>query len=144
MTSQDRSYKNIILDARFQFKLLSYFLGLFFISSASFYTTTYLFFWKFKTKGLKVGIPDDHIFYKFLENQKSDMDTLFLGLVIFNFLLLLGVGFIVSHRIAGPLKKIKQQLEELSPESPDLRLREKDFLQDVAPLINQLKGRMKP
>jgi hypothetical protein len=143
MSSQNRTLKNLLLAPHFQLKLLSYFLGLFLISTASFYSTTYLFFWKLKSKALSVGIPDEHVFFKFLSNQKEDMDALFIGLALFNFFLLLGVGFIVSHRIAGPLMKIKEKLHSLGPESEELQLREKDFLQEMAPVVNELKERMK-
>lgn len=143
MASKNRSLKNILLAPHFQLKLLSYFLGLFFISTASFYSTTYLFFWKLKSKALSVGIPEEHVFFKFLSNQKEDMDSLFIGLVLFNFFLLLGVGFVVSHRIAGPLVKVKEKLLSLGPETDDLQLREKDFLQEIVPVVNDLKRRMK-
>lgn len=138
-----RNVKNILIQPKFQLRLLSYFMGLFALTTVCLYSTTYLFFWTFKEKALKVGIPEGHIFFTFLKNQKHDLDMVFIGLAAFNFLLLLIVGFIVSHRLAGPLFKIKQHLASLSQESEDLRLREKDFYKDIEPVINELKRKLK-
>src|SRR5688572_18823596 len=102
MSVKERSWTRILINGPFQFKLLSYFVVLFILTTISLYSTTYLFFWSMKNKGLNVGIPEGHIYYQFLLNQKHDLDMLFIGLAVFNLVLLLTVGFIVSHRIAGP------------------------------------------
>ena len=64
-------------------------------------------------------------YYEFLQNQKHDLDVFFIGLLAFNFLLLTAVGFLISHRIAGPIQKIKSFLETGSPD--ELKFRKKDF-----------------
>lgn len=146
MSSQEiskRKVKNIFQSPFFQLKFISYFIALFVISTISLYSTTYLFFWKFKTKGATIGIPPEHIFFKFLENQKGQLDYLFIGLAIFNFCLLMIVGLIISHRIAAPLNKIEEHLENLSASSEDLKLRDSDFLKELAPSINELRKKLK-
>ncbi|MFP5386439.1 MAG: hypothetical protein ACLGHN_10195 [Bacteriovoracia bacterium] len=142
MTTKERTFKNILINPSFQLKLLSYFIIMFLVSTLSLYSTTYLFFWNMKQKGLKVGIPDGHVYYQFLQNQKHDLDLLFIGLAAINFFLLLFVGFIISHRIAGPLYKIKQFLENPDKEEK-VTLREKDFFKELEPLLNELKENKK-
>lgn len=142
MNVQERSWLNILINPPFQLKLLSYFVGLFILTTGSLYSTTYLFFWNMKQKGLKVGIPDGHVYYQFLQNQKHDLDLLFMGLAAFNFILLLTIGFIISHRIAGPIHKIKSFLK--SPETHDqIQLRENDFFKELGPLVNRLKDKIR-
>ncbi len=138
-----RSIKNILIQPGFQIKLMSYFMGLFALTTASLYGATFLFFWNFKQKAIKVGIPEGHIFYTFLKNQKNDLDMLFSGLAMINLFFLIVIGFVVSHRIAGPLFKIKTHLNDLSPSSQDLQLRQKDFFKDMEPVINQLKNKLR-
>ena len=138
MTVKERTLKNILINPSFQLRLLSYFSIMFLISTASLYSTTYLFFWNMKQKGLTVGIPEGHVYYQFLQNQKHDLDLLFIGLAAVNFFLLLTVGFILSHRIAGPLYKVKQFLENPDEEGK-ITLREKDFFKELEPLLNELK-----
>jgi hypothetical protein len=142
-TESPRHFKNILINPRFQLKLISYFIILFFISTISLYSTTFLFFYRLKEKALAVGIPEGHIFFKFLGNQKYDLDTLFIGLATFNFFLLIGVGFVLSHRIAGPIFKLKKQLGEDSTSSDDFKLRESDFFQELEPFVKTLKEKIK-
>lgn len=141
MSEQSRAFHRILINPKFQLKLLSYFFGLFVISTVSYYSTTYLFFHRMKTKGLAVGIPEGHVYYEFLEHQKYDMDAFFIGLIVFNFLLLATVGFLISHRIAGPLNKIKSFLETGSPEN--LKFRKKDFFQDLGEVARASREKMK-
>ena len=139
----ERKLKNFLLNPDFQIKLLSYFVGLFILTTISLYSTTFLFFWRLKEKALSVGIPSGHIFYRFIDGQKSDLDLTFVLLTLFNLLLLVGTGFIVSHRIAGPLYKIKKYLKGINSESEEFRLRDKDFFKDIEPVINELKDKIK-
>lgn len=141
--SSPRQLRNLLINPKFQFKFLTYFIVLFFITTICLYSTTFLFFYRMKQKALNVGIPDGHIFFKFLSNQKQDLDTLFLGLATFNFLLLIGVGFIISHRIAGPIFKLKKQMGQPSAEMDDYKLRETDFFRELEPLVKDLKEKVK-
>ena len=142
MTVKERSWTSILINKAFQLKLLSYFVGLFILTTITLYSTTYLFFWNMKNKGLNVGIPEGHVYYQFLLNQKHDMDMLFIGLAVINLLLLLGVGFIVSHRIAGPIHKLKMFLQD--PKSQDkIQLRENDFFKELGPIVNDIKDKIK-
>ncbi len=138
-----RKLSNILISPKFQLKLLSYFIVLFLISTACLYSTTFIFFYRLKEKALNVGIPNGHIFFRFLGNQQHDLDTLFIGLAVVNFFLLIGVGFIISHRIAGPIYKLKKQLGQVSENSDDFKLRETDFFQELEPLVNALKDKIK-
>lgn len=142
MTVKERSWTSILINKAFQFKLISYFAGLFVLTTVTLYSTTYLFFWNMQKKGMSVGIPEGHVYYQFLQNQKHDLDLLFIGLAITNFLLLIGVGFVVSHRIAGPIHKIKIFLQD--PKNHDkVQMRQNDFFKELGPIVNELKDKMK-
>jgi len=138
-----RQFKNLLINPKFQLKLMGYFVALFCLTTISLYSTTFLFFYRMKEKALNVGIPEGHIFFKFLGNQKHDLDTLFVGLAAVNFLLLIGVGFIISHRIAGPIFKLKKQLGPDSTDSEGFKLRQTDFFQELEPLVKALKDKTK-
>lgn len=141
-TVKERSWTTILINKPFQLKLLGYFVGLFILTTITLYSTTFLFFWNMKQKGLKVGIPEGHVYYDFLLNQKHDLDLLFIGLAVINLILLLATGFIVSHRIAGPIHKIKQVLK--NPDAFDkVQLRQNDFFQELGPIVNEVKEKLK-
>jgi hypothetical protein len=138
-----RSLKNLLIEPNFQLKLIGYFIFVFALTTISLYSTTFLFFWKLKQKAMNVGIPDGHIFYRYLANQKSDLDGLFIGLAILNFLVLIGIGFLISHRVAGPINKLKNYLKNMAKDSEDFKLRENDFFHDLQPIVKDLKDRLK-
>lgn len=141
--SNNRKIKNVLLNPAFQLKLLSYFIGLFLLSSITLYSTSYLFFKRLNDKALQVGIPEGHVFFKFLENQKADLDQLYLLLSGVNLLLLLGTGLLISHRLAGPIHKLKNYLREMNKDSGTFKLREKDFFKELEPVVEELKGKLK-
>lgn len=138
-----RQTKNILILPKFQLKIIGYFLGLFLLTTASLYSTSYVFFWRLNQKALNVGIPEGHVFFKFMANQKQDLDTFFIALAIINLLLLLGAGLIISHRIAGPIFKLRKYLSALDRDSDSFRLRENDFFKDLEPTVNSLKDKLK-
>lgn len=142
--SHPRKFKNILINPKFQLKLMSYFSVLFVLTTLSFYSTTFLLFWKMKQKAMAVGIPDGHVFYRFLSNQKSEFDSLFMGLAIFHFLLLIGTGFLVSHRIAGPIHKLKEFLSKGQSNPSDFKLRDSDFFKELEPIVKDLKADERP
>ncbi len=138
MTTKERSLQSLLINPPFQLKLLGYFVGLFISTTASLYSTTFLFFWNLKEKGLAVGIPEGHVYYQFLDNQKHDLDTLFVGLALLNLIFLLAAGLLISHRIAGPIHRLKLYLKDPDPVGP-MKLREDDFFQELAPLAEEVK-----
>ena len=138
-----RNIKNYLLLPKFQVKFISYFIGMFLLSAISLYSVSYLFFWRLKEKAMSVGIPQGHIFYRFIDGQKADLDWLFFLLVIINFIILVGAGIIISHRVAGPFYKIKQYLSSPNMKEQHFQLGEKDFFKEIEPVMNNLKERMK-
>jgi hypothetical protein len=139
----NRKIKNILIEPGLQLRLLSYFVALFALTIITLYLVNYYFFATLKGKALAVGIPLEHVFFSYLNDQKSALDRLFFFLAFLNFIFLSAVGFIVSHRVAGPFYKLKRHLRELGPNSPDLKLRNRDLLKDIEPIVNDLRDRLK-
>jgi hypothetical protein len=139
-----RKIRNFLIEPQFQWKLISYFVGLFAFTTISLYSTVFIFFWRLRQKALNVGIPEGHIFFQFIGNEKRDLDLTFALLALVNLIVLVGVGVVVSHRIAGPLHKLKGYLANvIAPEGPEFKLRKNDFLRDLEPVVNELKTRIK-
>lgn len=143
MAKNQRNLKNFLLNPQFQLRLIGYFLGLFIVTTLSLYSTSFLFFWRLKEKALNVGIPKQHVFFTFLEGQKADLDLLFIALALLNLLILIGAGFIISHRIAGPLYKLKKHLTGMDQSSADFKLRKNDFFKELEPAVDELREKMK-
>ena len=124
-------------------KFIGYFIGLFIISSMCFYSAIYLFFYNLKSKALAIGVPKGHVFFLYIDNQQYDLNQFLIYLVIVNFLLLLIVGIAISHRVAGPLYKMRNYLTSIQADSEDFKLRQKDFFKELEPVVNNLKNKIK-
>ena len=142
MNTKERNWNNLLIHKTFQLKVIGCLTALFLFSTLCFYSATYLFFWNMKSKGLKVGIPEGHLFYQFLLEEKHDIDIFFLSMAAFNFVLLLSVLVLITHRIAGPINKLKYFLQNPNTQE-DFHLRESDFFQELKPLVNNFKDQKK-
>lgn len=138
-----RFFKNYLINKNFQLRLISYFAGLFVVTTITLYAASFLFFWRLKSKALAIGIPDNHVFFKFLSNQKYDLDIFFISVSLVNFVILILVGLSISHRIAGPLFKLTRYLKEFSKDSGEFKLRDKDFFKELEPVVNDLREKTK-
>ena len=143
MAKYKRSLKNFLILPAFQVRFLGYFVGLFVLSSLCFYSAIYLFFNNLRERALAIGVPKGHVFFLYIDNQQYDLNQFLIYLVIANFILLILVGLAISHRVAGPIYKLKKFLEQMSPDSEEFKLRTKDYFKDLEPVVNELKRKIK-
>lgn len=144
-----------IINPRFQYRLIGIFVGFSLIMSVTivgFLSVTYS---DFRTKLNEMGtqlslytdmvntfIEEDHVvFWVPNEVQKSILFKLILLIFILS-LLIVALGFYVSHRIAGPLYRLNFCLLSLSENKPvpHLRFRNKDEFQNLAESFNKGVG----
>ncbi len=143
MAVSNRKFKTLLLDPKLQLILISYFVFLFMISTLSIYGVIYLFFYRFTQKALSVGLPADHVFFHFINGLKYDLDMTFLAFSVFNMVLLIGCGILISHKIAGPVYRIKKFLTSENIKNERFVLRKGDFFRDVEPIMENLKQKIK-
>jgi ABC-type Fe3+ transport system substrate-binding protein len=133
----------VLINPQFQLSVIRYMLFLTFIIVAVFYAANLYHFWALKKQGLLLGLPSDHIFFWFIDEQQRNMDILFLVTSAVALLTIVCFGLLISHRVAGPMFRICQYL--LSPVATKdlqaLKLRDKDYFHDVADALNERLGR---
>jgi len=92
---------------------------------------------KLKDMGGAAKLPAAHPYFKFIEYQ--EWHTLKYVLVAFaiTFILSTILNILISHKLAGPLVRLKNDLQEIIKTSnyKPIKFREKDFLSDLAPII---------
>ena len=143
MAKYKRALKNFLILPSFQVGFLGYFVFLFIISSLCFYSAIHLFFYNLRERALAIGVPKGHVFFLYIENQQYDLNQFLIYLVIANFVLLILVGLVISHRVAGPIYKLKQFLGQITSESEEFKLRNKDYFKELEPVVNELKRKIK-
>ncbi len=130
--------KNYLIDPQFQNKIIL----LFFILSISVLSIIYLFdsyyFEYFIQKGKDLNLEQGHVYYRLLEEQKDKMDRVFIITSITVTILVVIFGLILSHKIAGPLYRLRQYFMNNEYENgTDLRFRKGDFFTDIPQVINK-------
>lgn len=125
----------------FQFKFMGYIICFAVFGVVVLYASNYLYFERLVTEGEELGLASDHIYFEFIEQQKSMLNVTFLSVSAIVFGGLIIAGLALSHKIAGPVYRIKSHLEHIREhgESPGkLKFRDHDFFPEVADLVNEL------
>ena len=132
--------KKVLLNPKFQVKLLSCFFALSFSMATIFYVAVLFFFWNFYQMGVDLGLPDDHVFFRFIDEQKSYMNWVYLGTSFLSMFALVFGGLVLSHKIAGPLYHLCEYIERKvkGEASERLSFREGDFFPEVQDSVNKL------
>ena len=136
------SYKRkiILINPKFQLRLSAYFAFVSVINIAIFYVCSRYFFQVFVDMGQEIGLPENHVYFMFMEDQMLTMNIVFLvtSLVTIGFLMFFGV--FISHKIAGPLYRFCNHLNDISKgekEPSEIRFRDGDFFPEVAESYNK-------
>ncbi|MBI2519659.1 MAG: hypothetical protein HYV97_04555 [Bdellovibrio sp.] len=134
-----RKSKSLLIDPRFQFTVIGLFASISLFACAILYTAVHYIFNQFVERGVELGLAKGHVFYQFIEWQKGKFDMAFYIVSLSVFLAITLSGLFLSHRIAGPLLRFKQYLQE-EKDKPDvvpLTFRKGDFFSDLPDLFNK-------
>ena len=86
---------------------------------------------------------EGHTFFRFMAIQKAELDQWFWGITIFDFILLLIVGLIVTHKVAGPIYKLRQTLAKFPEGGAEMKLRESDYIKELSSDIKNLEEKLR-
>lgn len=148
MVSNNR--KLMLINPRFQLVFMGFMIAVSAVAIGVFYSANFFFFSDFIKTGQSLGLPPDHVFFKFLENQRQTMNQIFMATSAACFLLLTVGGLVFSHRVAGPLYRLhKHMLAVASGETKGtVKFRTRDFFPEIADAYNAqlatLKGETQP
>lgn len=133
-----RQRKKFLINKDFQYNFIFHSIMMAFIVCSIFYTANYFFFWKLINAGKDIGLSIDHVFFKFIGEQQRTMNEVFLitSLCVFASLFLYGIFY--SHRIAGPLFKLKRYLRDRANGEVHrpIAFRKHDYFKELAHAVN--------
>lgn len=136
---------NIISLPEIQYAFVGY--GLFFalVVVTGFYACTEYFFQQMRLKGVSMGLDEQHPFFQLISTQRDLFLPLAFTTIIALSIVMIFVGFFISHKIAGPIKKIESHLDnEIAVKNGEpIVLRRKDYFRDLAAKVNLLLERAK-
>jgi hypothetical protein len=142
MTEQTRKTRSLLINPRFQWTLIGYAA---FVATLIFLSVYGLFsygFHEFVQIGHQAGLPENHVYFQFIKMQETTFLRVILAIAMFVGTILIVGGLAVSHKIAGPLYRLKKELLKMSnKETPSLhkiKFRDGDFFPEVADAFNAL------
>ncbi len=118
---------------------MRYFVGIAVFTLAVFYCAKVFFFHEVRIYLGSLGFQPDHTLFDFLTRQSRAMDFIFVGAAVVESAFLAWIGLKLSHRVAGPLYRLKQEMLRTAHggEVTRLKFRDGDYFNDVADAYNE-------
>lgn len=147
MTLPKRTWKrrNYLINRKFQFTLIGYVLGLtggilltLFLANLYLYNSLY-------ERGFAMAFTKNNVYFALLRDQRILMNWIFLVVALLSILITCVWGIFISHRIAGPIYKIRCHLQDLAEKKTNanakVTLRPNDFFPELAEAVNELSSK---
>ncbi|MGZ6371291.1 MAG: hypothetical protein ACXWPM_11100 [Bdellovibrionota bacterium] len=105
-----------------------------------FYGAKIYFFHQVQLYLSTLGFPADHVLFDFLTKQSRVMDLIFGGAALVESLFLAWMGLKLSHKVAGPLFRLRKEMERVGEggEIVPLKFRDGDYFEELADAYNGL------
>lgn len=136
--------KIYLINPEFQWRFMGYVILTVVFSISIMFISNYLFFESFIAKGEALGLPENHAFFVLIKEQREIMTTIFVFVSVFISFVIGLWGMFFSHRIAGPLYRLRRYFtdaSELRKEGQSklkpIFFRQNDFFLEVPDSINE-------
>jgi methyl-accepting chemotaxis protein len=106
--------KTYLINPRFQWRFIGFMAVVSLLAISILYVSNVLFFRNMTQEALAVGLAPDNPYFDFLEEQRSSLSLVYFGVSAVAFALMMGLGILYSHRIAGPLHKLSNRMQEIA------------------------------
>jgi sensor histidine kinase YesM len=141
MSTQDwKKYrKKLLINPKFQYSFMRYIVGIAGGTLIVFYVAKMFFFYRVRAYMQSLGFPADHVLYEFLTHQSHTMDVIFAVAAAVECAFLTWMGLKLSHRVAGPLHRLKQEMLRTAQggEVTRLKFRDGDYFEELADAYNE-------
>jgi hypothetical protein len=130
--------KVMLINPRFQLFFLGFMVVVAALVLGVIYGANAYFFWKFQRYGEAMHLSSDHMFFSFLNQQRTLMNQVFAVTAVVISAMAGILGLVISHRIAGPLYRLTKHLKEAAMTGTyrPVKFREGDFFPEVAEAYN--------
>ena len=135
-----QSRKSYLIKPDFQWRMIAYAAILSALILLLVYFANNYFISSLGSLGVEAGLPPDHVFFRFLGEQASILDSIFLGIAVgVNILVIFG-GLWLSNRIAGPIYRVETCLKQFNQGEvvEKVSFRKSDFFSELVQALNEL------
>ena len=139
MAQQNRR-RTYLINPRFQWRFIGFMATVSLLAISLLFVSNILFFRNMEHEALSVGLTRDNPYFDFLQEQKSALSTLYFAVSGVVFVLMMGLGILYSHRIAGPLDHLDRKMRRIaSGEDPSpVNFRRRDQFLELAESFNAM------
>jgi methyl-accepting chemotaxis protein len=138
--SQPNRRARYLINPRFQWRFIGFMATVSLLAISLLFVSNIWFFRNMEHEALSVGLTRDNPYFDFLKEQKSALSTLYFAVSGLVFVLMMGLGILYSHRIAGPLHHLDSKMRRIaSGEAPSpLNFRRRDQFQELVESFNAM------
>lgn len=131
--------RQFLVNPTFQFRIMGWMTLISLAPVLVFFSAHRYFFWQLEKMGLDIGLGPQHVYFKFLEVQSQKLFIIFIICSLVTSAAVLFFGLILSHRIAGPIHRLKAYLRDFhkNDKNPPLSFREGDYFGELPGIVNQ-------
>lgn len=131
--------KKFLVNPNFQLRFIGWMAGVALIVILIFYSAHLYFFRSYMNQGKAAGLPPHHIFFTFLSDQYRSMNWIIAITSVTVFIMIFFAGLILSHRIAGPLNRFSEHMDNCWKDKKlsKVRFRSEDYFQELAEAYNR-------
>jgi methyl-accepting chemotaxis protein len=139
MPQQNRR-RTYLINPRFQWRFIGFMATVSVLAISMLFVSNILFFRNMEHEALSVGLTPDNPYFDFLQEQKSALSVLYFAVSGVVFLLMMGLGILYSHRIAGPLYHLDRKMRRIAggEEPSPLQFRRRDQFLELTESFNAM------
>jgi hypothetical protein len=147
MDSKNRKTRSFLINPKFQWTLIGYAAAGATLILLSIYGLISYGFHRFVEVGTVLGLPSDNVYFEFIRMQEVSFNQVILAIALAIGLVLIIGGLIISHKIAGPIHRMKKEFRKMQESEPpalrEIQFRKGDFFPELAESFNELVRRHK-
>jgi hypothetical protein len=132
--------RNYLIYPRPQLSIVGYLLVIFWMAMATLYLGVTQTISAIDMEGLRISAAQADLLTQLHQARLSSLNEFFAGFTLISTFVMVAGGIFLSHRVVGPIYRIRMILEQWSRgEKPyPLKCRGEDFFQELFPLIEKL------
>lgn len=136
--------KRVLVYPRFQLSIIGINIGLALFMVLIFYIENVYLYSRFRESDLKNAQAFSQLYYT-LASEKALVNLIFTLTAVSIVVLMVIFGLILSHRVSGPLVKLKNHMDSIAngQQPTPVRFRKNDYFRDISESFNQMLERLK-
>jgi hypothetical protein len=145
MDSKSRKTRSFLINPKFQWTLIGYAAAGATLILLTIYGLISYGFHRFVEVGTVLGLAPDNVYFEFIRMQEVSFNQVILAIALAIGLVLMVGGLVISHKIAGPIHRMKKEFRKMQESDPpalqEIQFRKGDFFPELAESFNELVRR---